>query len=560
MELDIPVSADGEAKTDRKRGGWITFPFLMVTSACLTLGNTGWVNNLIVYLISDFNVKSIEATQIYNIVNGFINLSPILGAIVADSYLGCFSVIWISSFVCLLGTILLTLSAAIDSLRPQPCETGSSSCPTPSKIQFGVLYVGLALASLGLGSTRYTMATMGANQLPSSKDKGVFFNWYFFGFFTAGIVGNTAVVYVEDNVSWGWGFGLCSAASALGLAVFLLGSRFYLQVQAEGSPFTALARVVVASIRKRKVPLSVRSEDYYCGRDGNTKMATATPTNSFRFLNRAALRTEGDIRPDGSISKPWKLCTLQQVEDLKTLIRIFPLWSTGIFLGIPIGIQLSLAVLQALTMDRHLGPHFQIPAGSILVFEPIFVCIGLFLFDRLIRPFWRKLRRRSPTPLQLIGVGHVLNVAGMAVSAIVETKRRNVARTAAAHHQLLQGGGVAPISAFWLVPQLAFMGVAASFHFPGQVALYYQEFPSSLKSMSTAVIGLIAGISFYLSTAVIGCVRRVTGWLPDNINDGKVDYVFWMLVAVGVANFGYYLVCAILYKYRNLETEDGGST
>ncbi|KAL6967370.1 hypothetical protein U1Q18_033180 [Sarracenia purpurea var. burkii] len=387
---------------------------------------------------------------------------------------------------------------------------------------------------------------MDANQLPSSKDKGVFFNWYFFGFFAAGIVGSTAVVYVEDNVGWGWGFGLCSAASALGLAVFLSGSRFYLRVQAKGSSFTDLARVVVVSIRKRKVPLSVRSEDYYCGRDGNTKMATATPTNSFsigdgitdlllrcRFLNRAALRTEGDIRPDGSISKPWKLCTLQQVEDLKTIIRIFPLWSTSILLATPIGIQMSLIVLQALTMDRHLGPHFQIPVGSILIFESISVCIALFLFDRLIWPFWRKLRRRSPTPLQLIGVGHVLNVAGMAVSAIVETKRRNVARTAATHH-LLRGGGVAPISAFWLVPQLSFVGVAAAFHFPGQVALYYHEFPSSLKSMATAMIGLITGIAFYLSIAVIGCVRRVTGWLPDNINDGKVDYVFWMLVAVGV--------------------------
>ncbi|KAL6967373.1 hypothetical protein U1Q18_033183 [Sarracenia purpurea var. burkii] len=558
MELDISISADGEAKTERKRGGWITFPFLMATSACLTLGNTGWVSNLIVYLIKNFNVKSIEAAQIYNIVVGSISLFPILGAIVADSFVGCFSVIWISSFACLLGAVLLILSATIDSLRPQPCETGSSSCPTPSKIQFGVLYAGLALASVGLGSTRYTLATMGANQLSSSKDKGVFFNWYFFGFFAAGIFGSTVVVYVEDNVGWGWGFGLCVAASALGLAVFLSGSRFYLRVQAKGSPFTDLARVVVASIRKRKVPLSVRSEDYYCGRDGNTKMVAAAPTNSFRFLNRAALRTEGDTRPDGSISKPWKLCTLQQVEDLKTLIRIFPLWSTSILLAIPIGIQLSLIVLQALTMDRHLGPHFQIPAGSIIIFESIFICISLFLFDRLIWPFWRKLRRRSPTPLQLIGVGHVLNVAGMAVSAIVETKRRNVARTAATHH-LLQDGGVAPISAFWLVPQLAFVGVAASFHFPGQVALYYQEFPSSLKSMSTAMIGLISGIAFYLSTAVIGCVRRVTGWLPDNINDGKVDYVFWMLAAVGVVNFGYYLICAILYKYRNLETEDGGS-
>ncbi|GFZ17895.1 hypothetical protein Acr_26g0011640 [Actinidia rufa] len=181
----------------------------------------------------------------------------------------------------------------------------------------------------------------------------------------------------------------------------------------------------------------------------------------------------------------------------------------------------------------------QNPAGSILVF---------------------KLTGRSLTHLQLIGVGHVLNVASMAVSALVESERRT---TATSHHHLSgqPGGDTMPMSALWLLPQLALVGVGEAFHFPGQVSLYYQEFPTSLKSMSTAMIGLIIGIAFYLSTAVIGCIRRVTGWLPDNIDNGKVDYVYWMLVAVGVLNFGYYIVCAKLYKYRNLEmVEDGGST
>ena len=93
--------------------------------------------------------------------------------------------------------------------------------------------------------------------------------------------------------------------------------------------------------------------------------------------------------------------------------------------------------------------------------------------------------------------------------------------------------------ALWLFPQLVLVGIGEALHFPGPVSLYYQEFPTSLKSTSTAMIALIIGISFYLSTALIDLVRRVTGWLPDNINDGRLDNVYWLLVVGGVINFGY---------------------
>jgi peptide/histidine transporter 3/4 len=267
-------------------------------------------------------------------------------------------------------------------------------------------------------------------------------------------------------------------------------------------------------------------------------------------LNRAALKIEGDVGSDGSIAKPWRICTIQQVEDLKTLIRIFPLWSSSIFLGTPIGIQASLTVLQALTMDRHLGPHFQIPAGSILVICLISTCIFLTIIDHFLCPMWQRLTRRSPTPLQKIGLGHVLNILSMAVSALVESKRLKIAQ---AHHLQDQPKSIVPMLALWLFPQLVLVGIGEALHFPGQVSLYYQEFPMSLKSTSTAMIALIMGISFYLSTALIDLVRRVTGWLPDNINDGRLDNVYWLLVVGGVINFGYYLVCAYLYKYQNVE-------
>ena len=131
----------------------------------------------------------------------------------------------------------------------------------------------------------------------------------------------------------------------------------------------------------------------------------------------------------------------------------------------------------------------------------------------------------------------MLNVLTMAVSALVESKRLKIS-----HRQS------EAMSALWIFPQLALVGIGESFHFPGQVSFYYQQFPQSLKSTSTAMISLIIGVAFYLGTTFIDLIQRVTSWLPDDINHGRVDNVYWMLVVLGAINFGYYLVCSSLYK------------
>ncbi|KAK9940266.1 hypothetical protein M0R45_016934 [Rubus argutus] len=545
-----PMSSDSGSR----RGGWITFPFIIGSMAGLTLAAGGWVSNLIVYLIQEFNVKSIDAAQISNVINGSTSFFPVIGAILADSFLGSFPVISVSSFISLLGVSLLALTATLSSLKPQPCVIGSESCQPTTKLQLAILYTSITLASIGVGGTRFTLATIGANQFDKPKNQATFFNWFFFTLYVASVVSATVIVYVEDNVGWKWGFALCAIANLFALAIFLSGTRFYRFDKPQGSPYIGLARVIVATTRKMNLRISSdESKDYYYGHVGGTDAVAAAPRKSFRFLNRAAQKIEGDIKPDGSIANPWRLCTVQQVEDFKTLMRIFPLWSSSIFLGTPIGIQSSLTILQALTMDRHLGPHFKIPSGSILVVVLISTAVFLAVIDRFLCPMWQKLTGRFPTPLQRIGLGHVLNVLSMAVSALVESKRLKIAKD----HQLQdQPGAIVPMLALWLFPQLVLVGVGEAFHFPGQVALYYQEFPVSLRSTSTAMISLIIGISFYLSTGLIDFVRRVTSWLPDNLNNGKLENVYWMLVVVGVVNFGYYLVCANLYKYQNVRGAD----
>ena len=68
----------------------------------LSIAVSGWANNLIVYMIEKFHVRSIDATQTFNIAAASTSLLPMIAAILADSLLGCYSVIWMSSLVSIL--------------------------------------------------------------------------------------------------------------------------------------------------------------------------------------------------------------------------------------------------------------------------------------------------------------------------------------------------------------------------------------------------------------------------------------------------------------------------
>jgi peptide/histidine transporter 3/4 len=59
----------------------------------LGLAINGTSSNLQIYLIKQYNVESIDAAQIANIVRGSLNLLPLAGAILSDSYFGYFPVI-----------------------------------------------------------------------------------------------------------------------------------------------------------------------------------------------------------------------------------------------------------------------------------------------------------------------------------------------------------------------------------------------------------------------------------------------------------------------------------
>ncbi|KAL1558103.1 protein NRT1/ PTR FAMILY 2.7-like [Salvia divinorum] len=91
------TSLHGGGNNTSLYSGWITTPFIIATVFGLTVAAGGWSANLIVFLINEFNIQRIDAAQIANVVNGCVNFFPLLAAVAADSLVGCFSVIWVSS-------------------------------------------------------------------------------------------------------------------------------------------------------------------------------------------------------------------------------------------------------------------------------------------------------------------------------------------------------------------------------------------------------------------------------------------------------------------------------
>ena len=194
------------------------------------------------------------------------------------------------------------------------------------------------------------------------------------------------------------------------------------------------------------------------------------------------MKTEGESG-DTTNSK-WRLCSVQEVEDFKAVLRLLPLWLSIIFVSIPIAVQSRLMVLQALVTDRMFSPHFKVSAGSIQVIAIIFSCIFIIMNNWLFYPMYHKLTNKVMTPLQKIGMGHVFTILSMEISAVVESKRL---KTVQNEHLM---------SVLWLFPPFVILGISEAFQLPAHIELFYGEFPESLRNTATSLTSLVIGITF----------------------------------------------------------------
>lgn len=552
---DGSVDVNGNPVLKSNTGNWRACPFILGTECCERLAYYGIATNLVSYLTNNMHEGNVSAARNVTTWAGTCYLAPLIGAVVADAYWGRYWTIAAFSTIYFFGMCTLTLSATVPAFKPVECV--GSLCPTTTPAQYAVFFFGLYLIALGTGGIKPCVSSFGADQFDDTDPrermkKGSFFNWFYFSINIGALISSSFLVWIQENAGWGWGFGIPALFMGIAIASFFSGTPLYRFQRPGGSPITRMCQVLVASFRKWNIKVpedgSLLYEMQNSAIEGSRKLEH---TDELKCLDKAAVLSDAEAK-SGEYNS-WNLCTVTQVEELKILIRMFPIWATGIVFSAVYAQMSTMFVEQGMMMDTTVG-SFAIPPASLSTFDVISVIFWVPVYDSIIVPIARKFtgKERGFSELQRMGIGLFISVLAMAAAAVVEIRRLQLARELGLAHQDV----AVPLSILWQIPQYFLVGAAEVCTFIGQLEFFYEQSPDAMRSLCSALALLTTALGNYLSSLILTIVTYFTtsggkaGWIPNNLNEGHLDYYFWLLAGLSFSNMLVYVVCAKRYKQK----------
>lgn len=552
---DGTVDLKGNPILRSKSGGWTACSFIVVYEVFERMAYYGISSNLIIYLTKKLHQGTVRSAN--NVTNwvGTVWMTPVLGAYIADALLGRYWTFLIASAIYLMGMSVLTLAVSVHGLKPPHCvDPNLASCQKPNTLQLAVFFGALYTLALGTGGTKPNISTIGADQFdefdPKEKyQKLSFFNWWMFSIFLGTLFANTVLVYIQDNVGWTLGYGLPTAGLAISILIFLAGTQFYRHKKPTGSPFTKMAKVIVASLRKWEVIVPADPKELYeldlqeYTKKGKYRIDS---TPSLRLLNKACVKTDS--------TSPWMLCSVTQVEETKQMLRMIPILIATFIPSTMIAQINTLFVKQGTTLNRHVVGKFNIPPASLAGFVTLSMLISVVIYDQFFVKIIRKWTKnpRGISLLQRMGIGMIFHVVIMVVASLTERYRLRVAKD----HGLVENGGQVPLSIFILLPQFLLMGTADAFLEVAKIEFFYDQAPESMKSLGTSYSMTSLGAGNFISSFLLSTVSHVTkenghhGWIQNNLNASHFDYYYAFFAILNCLNFIFFLVMIKFYVYK----------
>ncbi|KAJ0102631.1 hypothetical protein Patl1_06469 [Pistacia atlantica] len=483
---------------------------------------------------------------------------PLIGAYIADTYTGRFTMVLLSSLIYLMGLSLLTMSQFIPSLKP--CKL--NVCQRARSVHEVIFFLAMYFISIGTGGHKPCLESFGGDQFDDDhseerKRKMSYFNLWNFALCCGLFLGVTVIVYVQDHIGWNVASLILTITMAVTIVTFYVGKPYYRYRRSEGNPLAPLLQVFVAAIRKRKLLYpSNPSLLYEVSRSEKSPGRLLAHTDRLRFLDKAAIIEDEEGIVNEKSRNPWRLARVTKVEELKLVLNMVPIWLTSLPFGICVAQAPTLFVKQAAAMNREISNDINIPPATTYSFGAIAMIISITIYEKVLVPYIRRVTgdERGIKILQRIGIGMVLAVLGMIVAAIVERKRLGIA-----NEEIIQGGNhEVPMSVFWLAPQYGILGIGDGFALVGLQEYFYDQVPDSMRSLGIAFYLSVIGLGSFLSSFLIILVDHITGngaksWIGKDINTSRVDNFYWLLAALNGLNLCVYVYLAKKYTYKNVQ-------
>ncbi|XP_004236175.1 protein NRT1/ PTR FAMILY 2.8 isoform X1 [Solanum lycopersicum] len=539
----------------RKKGGWTAIAFILGNESFEKLASVSLISNMTTYLRTKYNMGGVFLVNVVSIWSGCSNITPIAGAFLADAHLGRFLTLLFGSLASFMGMGMVTLTAGIDELRPPHCQ-GNARCEDPQKWQLGYLFVGLGFMAIGSGGIRACNIAFGADQFDTNTEKGrsqlkSFFNWWYFSFTIALIIALTVVIYIQTNISWFIGFLIPTCCLALSIMIFLMGRNSYIRLKPQGCVFIDMAKVINAACRKRHIHDLPTASSLYDPetRESENELSVLRHTDRFKFLDKAAVIVDpnSELNTEGVAKDSWRLCNVEQVERLKCVVGILPVWVAGITCFITMEQMNTFGVLQVIQSNTKVG-NFMIPPGWMGLASMIALAIWIFIYECVYVPNASKIsKKEARLSLQIrIKIGIIMAILCLLVAALVETRRRDLA--------LKQGTFLSPLGIAYFLPQFILSGLTEAFAAVSVMEFLNNQVPETMRSVAGAIFFLSLSIASYLNTLIVNLVEilsRLHGgkrWLGGHdLNENKLERFYLLIAGLGILNFIYFHFFASRY-------------
>ncbi|XP_041055768.1 solute carrier family 15 member 1-like [Carcharodon carcharias] len=365
----------------------ISIFFIVVNEFCERFSYYGMRAVLVLYFRYFLRWDEDLATAIYHTFVALCYLTPILGAIIADSWLGKFKTIIYLSIVYTIGQLVISISSIADL-----SDGNNDGHPNNLSLHVALAMIGLILIAFGTGGIKPCVSAFGGDQFEDhqEKERGRFFSIFYLSI-NAGSLISTVVTPILRGQKCGHvpqacyplAFGVPAALMAIALIVFIGGSSLYQKSTPKGNVILQVSKCIWFAIKNR-------------------------------FRHRSKQYAKREHFMDWASEKYDERLIAQVKMVLKVLFLYLPLpmfWALFDQQG-------SRWTFQATTMNGNFG-GIDIQPDQMQTVNPILILILVPLVDAVVYPLIAKCNFNF-TPLRKMTVGMFLAALAFVAAALVQ--------------------------------------------------------------------------------------------------------------------------------------------
>lgn len=379
----------------------ISICFIIVNEFCERFSYYGMKAVLTLYFVSYLHWDTDLSTAIYHAFSSLCYFTPILGALIADSWLGKFKTIIYLSIVYVIGHIIKSVGAI-----PTVGDTN---------VHIALSMSGLILIALGTGGIKPCVSAFGGDQFGKEHvtERLKFFSVFYMSINAGSLLSTIITPILRGDVKcfgddcYALAFGVPAILMIVALVVFIAGSSMYKKNPPQGNILVEVCSCIGFAIRNR--------------------------LTRWRYEPR---RRHWLDWAEGRYSK-------RLIQEIKMVLRV-------LFLFIPLPMfwalfdqQGSRWTLQSTRMNMAITDSFAIKPDQMQMLNPLLILLFVPVFDLIIYPLVAFCRIKI-TPLRKMSGGMVVAALAFAVATLVEVNVvKSVVDPAPAGRCLLQVYNVA---------------------------------------------------------------------------------------------------------------------